>query len=65
MLNFLRTTKVGYDNYAWIWWIVSLSVIIGNSLFGLVGVSAIVFSFALFYILGILHKHVVSRAGTD
>ncbi len=57
----LKTMKDGYDHYSWFWWIISLSIIIGNSLFGLVGTSAIIVSFVLFYVLGLFHRHVVSQ----
>ncbi len=54
----LSITKEGYDNYSWFWWIISLSALIGNSLFGAAGLSTVIFSFVIFYILGALHKKI-------
>ncbi len=55
----LEITKEGYDSYSWIWWTISLSAIIGNSLFGQVGLGAAVVTFIIFFVLGYFHKRVI------
>jgi hypothetical protein len=51
------TTKSGFDQASWIFWIIGGFAVIGK-LFGLAGIAGDIVTLVGFYMIGTLHRHI-------